>query len=108
MESGEEPSSGIGTVHIITPMILSVTCTSTYMTSEENTDRPGLDYWSDIYSDPIDYVRFTAATCQKKCFDDPACMAFTYDDNLRQCWLKNGAPNAVYKAGDTSGIRVCK
>jgi tetratricopeptide (TPR) repeat protein len=108
MESGEEPSSGIGTIYIITPIILPVTCTSTYMTSEENTDRPGMDYWSDIYSDPIDYVLFTAATCQEKCYNDPACMAFTYDDNLRQCWLKSGVPNAAYKAGDTSGIRVCK
>jgi len=67
-----------------------------------------MDYWTDIYSDPIDNVLFTALTCQQKCNDDPACMAFTYDNYLRQCWLKNGKPDPVYKIGDTSGVRVCK
>lgn len=106
-DPGQEPAS-VGGITIITPDIQKVSCTSTYITSEENTDRPGMDYWTDIYSDPIDNVLFTALTCQQKCNDDPACMAFTYDNYLRQCWLKNGKPDPVYKVGDTSGVRVCK
>jgi len=108
MEAGDEPQASIGRVTILVPEAIPITCTSTYMTWEENTDRPGMDYWSGVHSDPIDYVLFTAATCQQKCYNDPNCMAFTYDNNMRECWLKNGIPSAVYKAGLISGMRVCQ
>lgn len=90
------------------PEAVPVSGTSTYMTWEENTDRPGMDYWSGVHNDPIDYVLFTAATCQQKCYNDPNCMAFTYDSSTRECWLKNGITSAIYKAGLVSGMRACQ
>lgn len=102
----ENPPSG--PVSIITPNPLPVTCTSTYMTWEEFTDRPGMDYWSGTHTGGIDSVAITASKCQQMCLQDSACKAFTYDTYINQCWLKNGQPNPVEKYQDISGIKVCQ
>lgn len=102
----ENPPSG--PVSIITPEPLPVTCTTTFMTWEELTDRPGMDYWSGTHTGGIDSVAITASKCQQMCLDASACQAFTYDTYINQCWLKNGQPDPIYKYQDISGIKVCQ
>jgi PAN domain len=71
---------------------------------EINIDRPGLDFQSfDLPSaDPI--------LCQRACWDNGACRAFTYvrpgvQGPSARCWLKNSVPNAVPNNCCVSGLR---
>lgn len=106
MGPGTEP------VVVISPDILPISCTSYYMTWEQGFDRPGFDYWSGKYiGDPDSLTPVSPINdemCQNMCLNDSSCKAFTYDYNLGQCWLKNGQSEAVYKAEDVSGIKVCQ
>lgn len=103
--STEEENSG---VTILEPEVLPIACTTTYMTWENDTDRPGLDYWTGTESDPIESIDMTAAKCSEMCYTDSQCMAFTFYIAGHQCWLKNGIPDAVYATGLISGVRACK
>jgi len=93
---------------ILFPDILQVSCTSTIITWEEKTDRPGMDYWSGQYTGGIDSVPISATKCQQMCQNDAECMAFTYDTYNKTCWLKSGKPEPVYKYETISGVRVCQ
>jgi len=93
---------------IIYPDMLSVSCYAKSMTWEDNSDRPGMDYWDGRYIKGIDDTFIDASKCQQLCLDDTACKAFTYDTNINWCWLKNGVPDPVDKYGVISGFKVCQ
>ena len=61
--------------------------------SEQDTDRPGLDYKSFALDSP------EPSLCADACLKDPTCKAWTYvkpgvQGEKAMCWLKNGIPDA--------------
>jgi hypothetical protein len=112
IESYEPPADNLPAtevpVEIISPEPLPVECTSYYMTWEQSTDRPGMDYWNGFVGDPDTPPSQKPVICQDMCLNDTYCQAFTYDTYTNVCWLKNGQPEAVYKYENISGIKVCQ
>ena len=104
----QPPAENPPPVEIITPATLPVSCTSYDVTWEENTDRPGMDYWSGSVGDPDTPPSQKPVFCQYLCKYDTTCMAFTYDINTSLCWLKNNRPGSVQKVNAISGIKVCQ
>lgn len=111
MGSGPEPAidSNHAHVDILPPASIPVTCTSYYMTEEYDTDRYGMDYWSEpiaqkgvvLIDTPLNY-------CKNYCLNDTYCQAYTFKEADTTCWLKSGMPEQQYLPGFISGIKACQ
>jgi hypothetical protein len=64
---------------------------------EWDTERPGRDY--------DDFHARNVNICKKACRHDNQCKAFSYDQDERHCWLKDGRPRKRKANGMVSAVR---
>jgi hypothetical protein len=69
-------------------------------TYEQNTDRPGQDYYNFPASLPV------ASLCQMACVADARCHAWAYNpgQSAPACWLKSKVPAPVKSSGVVAGV----
>ncbi len=87
---------GVAVLSLLAPILL--------IAAEQNTDRPGLDYYSFNLSHP------NPALCRQTCDADDRCKAWTYvkpgiQGPTARCWLKHAVPRAYTNNCCVSGVK---
>jgi hypothetical protein len=77
--------------------LASLSATAGLNDLEWDTNRPGRDY-DDFHAGNVD-------KCKKACRRDNQCKAFSYDQDERRCWLKDGRPRKRNANGMVSAVR---
>jgi hypothetical protein len=57
-------------------------------------------------SDLNDYVATDISDCLAACLQNNSCMAITFNQSSRQCWLKKAAPLRSTAPGFTSSVKI--
>lgn len=75
------------------------------VTLEQDTDRPGSDYWN------FDLSQAAPERCRNVCAGAPRCKAFTYvkpgvQGTNARCWLKDSVPQAGPSSCCISGVKA--
>lgn len=66
---------------------------------------------SNFSIDGGDYRNFKGEdfnTCRQTCDEESECVAFSYAEKNRSCWLKSGVPSSSLKSGVSSGYKIGK